>query len=208
MTIYRYRLRGPSVSDIAQRIRTDFSATLGPVGPEVERDVDLTGPTGATAVAAAKEDLDEYMDFTGWDFLSTAPTTPVTGVGSVVGWGNQSVGGTTADRFMDPWGAQNQIAGTDGTTNARTVIPRAGTISNFYVRHGNPDGNGNDIVYTVRINGVSTALTVTLASTGSQASDTVNSVAVAAGDNVDVVVEKAANVGNSPDSITAQMEFA
>jgi hypothetical protein len=122
-------------------------------------------------------------------------------------WGNNSVGGTTSTRYLDPWGAQNQIAGTDGTTNPRHVAVRAGTLRNLYARHGNPDGNGNDIVYTVRVNGIATALTVTLASTGSQASDTVNSVAVVAGDNVDVEITKAAGIGNSPDGVTVQAEY-
>jgi hypothetical protein len=123
-------------------------------------------------------------------------------------WGNESIGGTTTPRYPDPWGAQNQIAGTDGTTNARHVAPRDGTLRNLYVRHGNPDGNGNNVTYTVRVNGVNTTLTVTMASTDSQASDLVNSVAVLAGQTVDVVVTKGANIGNSPDGITIQAEFA
>lgn len=210
MTIYRYKLRGPSASDIDRRINTDFNATPGgPVGPDVERDIELLGATGATAIAVSKEDLDEYMDDQGWDFVETTPTTPVPGTGSIIAWGNQSVGGPDSLRYMDPWGAQNQIAGTDGTTNARTVAPRAGTISNLFVRHANPQGNGNDITYTVRINGVLSALAVTLASDASQASNLVDSVAVAQGDNVDIEVSKPnGGVGNSPDGITVQGEFA
>lgn len=127
--------------------------------------------------------------------------------GALIAWGNESVGGTTASRFLDPWGAQNQIAGTDGTTNARHVAPRPGSISHMYVRHGNPDGNGNDVTYTLRVNGVASALAVTLASTDSQASETATSVAVAEGDNIDVEVTKAANIGNSPDGVTVQCTF-
>jgi hypothetical protein len=109
---------------------------------------------------------------------------------------------------MDPWGAQNQIAGTDGTTNARHVVPRDGTIRNMYVRHGNPDGNGNNVTYTMRVNGSTTLLSVTIASTGSQASDVTNDVAVTAGDNIDLEVTKGANIGNSPDGVTVTAEFA
>ncbi len=208
MTIYRYTLRGPSVPQIQRRIRTDFSSTLGPIGPVEVRDVELTGPTGATAIAASKEDLDEYMSLMGWDFLSTDPTLPVPGNGSMLAWGNQSVGGTIALRYLDPWGAQNQIAGTDGTTNARTVVTRGGTIGRLYVRHGNPDGNGNDVTYTVRVNGVTTAIAVTLASTDGQASNLVDNVVVVTGDNVDIEISKpGGGIGNSPDGVTAQVGF-
>lgn len=87
-------------------------------------------------------------------------------------------------------------------------MPRDGTIRNMYVRHGNPDGNGNDITYTMRLNGVATSLTVTIASTGSQASDVSNTVSVTAGDNVDLEITKAANIGNSPDGVTVTAEYA
>jgi hypothetical protein len=109
---------------------------------------------------------------------------------------------------MDPWGAQNQIAGTDGTTNARHVAPRDGTLQNMYVRHGNPDGNGNNITYTIRINETTTSVTVTMASTDSQASDLTNTAAVTAGDNIDLEVTKTTNIGNSPDGITVTVEYA
>lgn len=125
----------------------------------------------------------------------------------ILAWGNRAVGGTTTTRYMDPWGDLGDVAPTNGTTNARIVATRNGTIRNLYVRQGNPDGNGNDITYTVRVNGAPTAVTVTMASTDSQASDTTNSVAVSEGDNIDIEVTKAASVGNSPDAVTAQVLF-
>ena len=80
-------------------------------------------------------------------------------------------------------------------------------MQNMYVRHGNPDGNGNDIVYTLRVNGIASVLTVTLASTATQGSDNVNTVSITQGDNLDIEVTKASGVGNSPDEITVTMEF-
>ncbi len=129
------------------------------------------------------------------------------GSSPLLAWGNNSVGGTTTPRYMDPWGAQNQIAGTDGVENPRTVATRDGSISSLFVRQGNPSGNGNDITYTIRVNGVATAVTVTMASTDSQASDTANSVAVSEGDTVDIEITKAGNIGNSPDGVSAQVSF-
>jgi len=122
-------------------------------------------------------------------------------------WGNRTVSGTTTTRYLDPWGDFGDVATTDGITNARIVATRNGTIRNLYVRHGNPDGNGNDIVYTVRVNGAPTSLTVTMASTDSQASNTTDSVAVLEGQNIDIEVTKAASVGNAPDAVTAQALF-
>lgn len=125
----------------------------------------------------------------------------------ILAWGNRSIGGTTTTRYLDPWGDFADIAPTNGTTNARIVATRIGALRNLYVRHGNPDGNGNDITYTVRINGAPTVLTVTMASTDSQASDTTNSVAVSEGDTIDIEITKAASVGNPPDGVTAQVLF-
>ena len=74
------------------------------------------------------------------------------------------------------------------------------------IRHNNPQGNGDDIVYTLRINGVDSALTVTLASTGTSASATAT-VLIQAGDRVVIAATKATNINNSPDDITCLLEF-
>jgi hypothetical protein len=78
----------------------------------------------------------------------------------------------------------------------------------MYVRHGNPDGNGNDITYTIRVNGSATSVTVTLASTASQDSDLTNTAAVVGGDNIDLEITKGAGIGNSPDGVTVTVEYA
>jgi hypothetical protein len=87
-------------------------------------------------------------------------------------------------------------------------LPRAGTVRNLRIRHNITAGNGNLIVYTVRINGVATALTVSLASTVSDGSDLVNSVVVASGDLIDIEVTKALDVVVSPTFIAAALELA
>jgi hypothetical protein len=122
---------------------------------------------------------------------------------SVLVFGAGQVGSSTTTRYLYP-GYDDDLA---QTVVVQIVAPYAGTLRDFYVRHNNTDGNGNDIVYTVRVNGVATAVTVTLASTSADGSDLANSVAVAAGDLVDIEVTKAASVGNSPDDVTATIDL-
>lgn len=176
---------------------TGAAGATGPAGATGATGAGLQGATGAAGAAGV----------TGAPGATGAVGATGASSGSVLAWGNQSVGGTKADRFMDPWGAQNQIAGTDGTTNARIVAPRSGTLRNFYVRQDG-DGNGNNIVYTIRVNGAPTSIAITMASTDTQASDLSNTASVSAGDTIDVIITKAAGIGNSPDAVTAQVEFA
>ncbi len=76
------------------------------------------------------------------------------------------------------------------------------------MRHNGPDGNGNNIVYTVLVNGVATSLAVTLASTSSQGSNTSNTVAVTAGDIIDIQITKSSSIVTSPDDVIASLELA
>lgn len=85
--------------------------------------------------------------------------------------------------------------------------PRDGTISNLYVRHGTPSGNGGIITYTLRVAGVNTGVAVALASTGSLGQDTVNSASVNAGDLVSIRVTKAGGIGTSPRDVNVTATF-
>ena len=68
-------------------------------------------------------------------------------------------------------------------------------LKNFFVRHNAANGNGNSVVYTVLVNGVATAITVTLASGAvGQASDTVHTVVIAQGDRISIRATKAATI--------------
>jgi hypothetical protein len=116
--------------------------------------------------------------------------------------GNASVAATTTTRYLTP--------GFDGVTAPTTPVqfrvPKAGTLRRLRVRHNTGAGNGLAIVYTVRVNGVASALTVSMASTAADGSDLVNTVAVAAGDLIDIEVTKAASVGTSPADVMASLE--
>jgi hypothetical protein len=140
-----------------------------------------------------------------WRNIGVAnPSTGGSGGGAVLGWGNGNVASTTTTRFLTPW-YEDSLAPIAPT---QWRAPRAGTLENLRVRHNVAAGNGNNIVYTVRINGVATLLSVSLASTANDGSDLVNTVAVAAGDLIDVQVTKALSVATSPTNIEAVMEFS
>lgn len=118
-------------------------------------------------------------------------------------FGANSVLATTVSRFLYPGYSDDQAQ----TTTIQIVAPRAGILRNLRVRHNDPAGNGNAIVYTVRVNGTPTSLSASLASTSANGSDTSNTASVVAGDLIDLIVTKAAGVGTSPTDVTAMLEF-
>jgi hypothetical protein len=122
----------------------------------------------------------------------------------LIDFGADSVGSSPTDRYLYTSYAE-RIA---ETSPHFWTAPRAGTLKNLFVRHGAPKGNGNNIIYRVRVNTVATALLVTLASTAPLGSDTTNTVAVAQGDRVDLQVVKTLNIGASPRNVVATLEVA
>jgi hypothetical protein len=142
-------------------------------------------------------------------FMSAADFTKLANIAtgamrSVSMWGNGSVAPTTTTRFLSA-GFDSALA---STTEIPVPIATVGVLRNLYVRHNVAVGNGNAIVYTVMVNGVASVLTVSLV-TGAvgQASDLVNTVAVAAGDRVSIRVTKAASVGAAQTDVTASFEY-
>jgi len=127
-------------------------------------------------------------------------------VGAVLAWGNSNISASADTRFLD-FGYARATAPTTGDTGFRA--PRDGTARNLRVRHNNAIGNGNDVVYTLHVNGAPTALTATLA-TGAvgDAQDLVNSVAVNSGDLLELVATKPASLGNGNQDAMAVLEFA
>lgn len=119
-------------------------------------------------------------------------------------WGSNSVSATTTTRYMPP-GYDSALA---SLTPLQYRAPAACMLRNLHVRHNVPSGNGLPIVYTIRVNGVATLLSASLASTGTDASDLVDTIAVAAGDLIDLQVTKAASVGTSPTDVIAILEVA
>ncbi len=109
-------------------------------------------------------------------------------------------------RYLQPW-YNDALADVDGTTNARIRTPRAGTLRNMFVRQGDPSTDTDDVVYTIRKNGVATALTITIAGNVVDGSDTLNTVAVAQGDSLDVEVTKANPVTPAVEEVVVTVEL-
>lgn len=125
-------------------------------------------------------------------------------VATMLAWGNSGISATTTTRFLAPF-YDDSLA---KTSVVQFRVTRDGTLRKLRVRQNSPAGNGNDIVYTVRVEGVATALSVTMASTATDGADLVNEIAVVDGDRIDIEVTKAAGVGASPSDIMAVLEFA
>ncbi len=140
-----------------------------------------TGPAGATGDAGATGGADGFLLF-----------------------GASQVFASTSTRYLFPSYANDGAQ----TTAIQLEIPSGVTTFNavrILIRHNKPSGNGNDVTYTLRVNNVATALTVTLASTDTSAS-TSATVAIASGDLIDIEITKAAGIANSPDDIVCLLE--
>ena len=181
---------------------TGATGAQGPTGPGP---IGATGATGATGPAGATG----AVGVTG--ATGPAGTTGATGPGGATGpagpafayWGASDLVSSTTTRYLTP----GYETGNAPTSPVRMAVPFPTTLRRFYIEHNTPVGNGNPIVYTVRVNGVATAISVSLASTGSLGSDLAHSVAVAAGDLVDIQVTKASSVGNGAVSAMATLEY-
>lgn len=101
-----------------------------------------------------------------------------------------------AFKFSDDGGAQDATRymgayiGTGGSSeNYKTILlaPEAGILKNLRVRlEANVGGTGQTIVFTVRINGVDTDITVSIATGSKTGSDVAHTAVVAAGDEVTI----------------------
>lgn len=142
---------------------------------------------------------------------STGPTgaTGATGAGaslsSAILFGNSDIGGAAGTHFLNPGGFSPTTA---TTTTLEFPIPRSGSLKSLRIHVGTPGtGLATSLVYTLLVNGVATALSVTMLTTDMDGSDLVNIVAVAAGDLISLRVTKAAP-SISPTDIIATIEFA
>lgn len=109
------------------------------------------------------------------------------------------------------WFTPGYDTGIAGTTEIQWAVPRAGHLRNLHVRNNAAPGGAtaNNVVYTVFVNGVATALTVTRIANAAigQTADTTNSVAVNQGDRVSIQAVKAASIGSGSLTLLVTLEF-
>jgi hypothetical protein len=122
---------------------------------------------------------------------------------SMIQWGNDGISSTTTTRFMTPGYGD----ATARTSEISFKCPKTGTLRNLYIHVNGTAGNGNNVVYTVRKAGADTSLTVTLASTSADGSDTSNTVSVTAGDLLSLKITKASSIGTSPTDVMATCDL-
>jgi hypothetical protein len=126
------------------------------------------------------------------------------GLADTLIWGNDNIAASPTTRYL--------VSGWDAllapTAPRRYRVARAGTLSEMRAHHNAPGGNGNTVTYTLTVNGVPTALTVSMASTAADGTDLANSVAVAAGDLLGIEVTKGAAIGsgNIRSSVTLRFD--
>ena len=123
----------------------------------------------------------------------------------VLVWGNTSIAAAADTRFLTP-GFTNQTA---QTSSIGAVGLRSGVLRSFRVRHNSANGNGNNVVYDVRVNGVPQGLGLTLASGAiGGAADLVTAIAVPAGALLEVTASKALGIGSGGLDVVFSCDFA
>lgn len=105
------------------------------------------------------------------------------------------------DSYLAPFGLRNP--GLDSSATNSNLCPLAGTFSNMYVFVAT-NASTSDVTFTLRINGVSTSLAVTVtALTTGLFSNTVNTATITTGDAVQMLCQQA-TTGNISGSISMQ----
>lgn len=125
---------------------------------------------------------------------------------AVISFSARFVSGKSA-RFLEPYSGSRILA---PTVAVQILAPRAGTLRNLFVRHRVAGSNSMLITYTLRLAGVGTPLSVSLASNDPalEAANVAASVPVPQGALLDLRVTKAASVLLGPRDIFVTMEFA
>lgn len=138
--------------------------------------------------------------------LPAAPAVPMPQApgAALVSFGNNTIQTAADTRFLDPWW-DDSIA---TATRIQYVVPRAGRFANLAVLHNTPNGNGNNIIYSLELNGATTLLSVTMASTDSVGTHDADPVTVAKGDLISMSAAKPLSIGSSPGDIMATLNFA
>ncbi|MES2803879.1 MAG: hypothetical protein V4654_15405, partial [Bdellovibrionota bacterium] len=152
--------------------------------------IGTTSPGSPMTVAGTVESTSGGFKFPDGRTVASAPSTPL--MGNAIG---QAVGPGTA-----MFAALSGVVGLNSSEVLRSIlIPKSGTIKNFYlVTNGSQPATGS-LVATIRKNGVDTAVTLTVSASAVAGtySDTTNSFEVSAGDLISVRIFNNASGGSA-----------
>lgn len=112
-------------------------------------------------------------------------------------WYGSSVFSNNSTRYLAPSGGfSNTWSSSSTESDISTAVPIAGTIKNLYVnRYSSAPSSGQSCSYTLMVNGVASALTLTISDTATTGSDTTHSVSVNAGDLISIRCAGSASAG-------------
>lgn len=205
-------LAGVNVCLSAGRVVTQFNGkgNVGGLGANVYAYIGGQLFPGAT-LSVENEGVVVDLSTSTMNFIGNGVSVTGTGPGDVdvnippesLFWGNQSVASNTTIRYLDT-GYVSSIA---PLAPLQYRVTHAGTMRNMRIRHNTPTGNGNAVTYTLRLNNVPTALSVSIASTATDGADLANTVLVNVGDLLDIEITKAAIIANGNVSAIAILEF-
>jgi len=122
--------------------------------------------------------------------------------GIEISWGAQALTTATAARFLAP----GFDLAAEISTEIKWPLPRPGNLRNLRLQCTAGVGGGNN-TYTLRKNGVNTAMAIVVANTGSNSS-VVTSVAFVAGDLVSLQVTKSVAPGTPQTNVVLTLELA
>lgn len=125
--------------------------------------------------------------------------------GSINTWGAGDVGTTMTARFLSPGYDRTSIA---MVAEIAFDAPRAGTARNMFVHVLDPSTPGaQTLTYTLFVNGVATALLVTMNRAATDAMNTTDTVSFNQGDRLAVQVTKSAVVSPGINNVVVSMEL-
>jgi hypothetical protein len=193
MSTHRYRYRNPSLLDLDEFVE----ATLTPAdvtGQARMLDVDVT-----LANDAFKPDLDDFMALRGYEFVVSGPLTALTG--DFFFFGASAVTLVAID-FLLPGFSLSVALG------SAVELPNVGNRSfrTLHVRHNGLGVGVGSITYDLLVNGIASALSLTLSVLTTSGSFTAPSaVIVNDGDTLSLRATKVGVIAISPANIVASV---
>lgn len=111
-------------------------------------------------------------------------------------FGSQNIQASTVTRYLQPVGDYSSAAAE--TVEVGYTVQASGTLKRLQIVIDSGAGNGNAVDYTVNVNGLPTALTLSIPSTSAGTFSILADVAIADGDVVSLEVAKALAIGATP----------